>query len=119
LPIPVADEVCAALLLGHTLGSKELGSVLGRLAETTRQRLALRQEGLARQAQVRLSARYVVIIPVLTLVLIRIVSPDYLAIYDGPLGQLVLFGCFGWLVIGYGVLLWLGRLPEPRRVLVR
>ena len=79
---PLADEVCAALILGHTLGSKELGSVLARLADTTRQRLALRQEGIARQAQVRMSARYAVIIPVLTLVGIRILSPEYLVIYN-------------------------------------
>jgi tight adherence protein B len=116
---PLADEVCAALILGHTLGSKELGSVLARLADTTRQRLALRQEGIARQAQVRLSARYAVIIPVLTLVGIRILSPEYLVIYDGPVGQLVLLGCFAWLLTGYGVLLWLGRLPDARRVLMR
>ena len=57
--------------------------------------------------------------PVLTLVVVRLVSPDYLAVYDGPLGQLVLLGCVVWLAIGYGALLWLGRLPESPRVLVR
>ena len=43
-----------------------------------------------------MSARYAVIIPVLTLVGIRIFSPEYLVIYDGPVGQLVLLGCFAW-----------------------
>jgi len=59
------------------------------------------------------------VVPVVTLVVIRLISPDYLAVYDGPLGQLMLLGCFVWLMAGYGVLLWLGRLPSSPRVLVR
>ena len=84
-----------------------------------RQQLALRQEALARQAHIRLTARIVIAVPGLTLVLIRLISPDYLAVYDGPLGQLVLLGCLVWLAIGYAVLQWLGRLPSSPRVLVR
>lgn len=115
----LADEVCAALLLEYRLGGKQIGLVLSRLADATRQKLALRQEAIARQAHVRLTARIVVAVPALTLVLLRVISPEYLAVYDGPKGQLVLLGCLVWLAIGYGVLLWLGRLPTPPRVLVR
>jgi len=115
----LADEFVAALILEYRVGGKEIGRVLTRLAEATRQQLALRQEAMARQAHIRLTARIVMIVPVVTLVVIRLVSPDYLAVYDGPLGQLVLLGCIGWLALGYGVLLWLGRLPSSPRVLVR
>ena len=115
----LADEVCAALLLEYRLGGKQIGLVLSRLAESTRQKLALRQEAMARQAHVRLTARIVIAVPALTLVLVRLISPEYLAVYDGPKGQLVLLGCLVWLAIGYGVLLWLGRLPSSPRVLVR
>jgi tight adherence protein B len=115
----LADEACGALLLEYRLGGKQIGLVLSRLADSTRQKLALRQEAIARQAQVRLTARIVMAVPVLTLVLLRLISPEYLAVYDGPTGQLVLLGCLVWLAIGYGVLLWLGRLPSSPRVLVR
>jgi tight adherence protein B len=116
---PLADEFCAALMLEYRLGGREIGRVLTRLADATRQQLALRQEAFARQAHIRLTARIVILVPVLTLVVVRLVSPDYLAVYDGPLGQLVLLGCVVWLAIGYGALLWLGRLPASPRVLVR
>jgi Flp pilus assembly protein TadB len=115
----LADEVCAALLLEYRLGGKQIGLVLSRLADATRQQLALRQEAIARQAHVRLTARIVVAVPALTLLLLRLISPEYLAVYDGAQGQLVLLGCLVWLAIGYGVLLWLGRLPSSPRVLVR
>jgi Flp pilus assembly protein TadB len=116
---PLADEFCAALMLEYRLGGREIGRVLTRLADATRQQLALRQEALARQAHIRLTARIVMLVPVLTLVAVRVISPDYLAVYDGPMGQLVLLGCVVWLAIGYGALLWLGRLPSSPRVLVR
>ncbi len=116
---PLADEFVAALILAHRVGGRELGPVLVRLADSTRQQLALRQEAIARQASVRLTARIVMIVPVATLVLIRLVAPDYLAVYDSAAGQMVLLGCFAWLLLGYGVLLWLGKLPESPRVLVR
>jgi Flp pilus assembly protein TadB len=115
----LADEVCAALLLEYRLGGKQIGLVLSRLAEATRQQLALRQEAVARQAQVRLTARIVMAVPACTLVVVRLISPEYLAVYDSPMGQLVLLGCLVWLAIGYAVLLWLGRLPSSPRVLVR
>jgi len=116
---PLADEFVAALVLEYRVGGKEIGRVLTRLAEATRQQLALRQEAMARQSYIRLTARIVMVVPVVTLVVIRLISPDYLAVYDGPLGQLMLLGCFVWLMAGYGVLLWLGRLPSSPRVLVR
>jgi hypothetical protein len=42
-----------------------------------------------------------------------------MAVYDEPLGQLVLVGCVAWVLIGYGAMRWVGRLPETPRVLVR
>jgi Flp pilus assembly protein TadB len=115
----LVDEFCAALLLEYRVGGKQIGLVLSRQADSTRQKLALHQEAMARQAYVRLTARIVILTPVVTLVLLRLFTPDYLAVYDGPKGQLVLLGCLVWLAIGYAVLLRLGRLPSSPRVLVR
>jgi tight adherence protein B len=114
-----ADEVVAALLLGRQVGSHELGKVLARRADASRQQLALRQEAAARQAAVRWQARIVVAVPVITLIGIRLLAPEFLAIYNDWRGQLVLVGALMWLSIGYGLFRALGRLPGERRVLVR
>jgi Flp pilus assembly protein TadB len=42
-----------------------------------------------------------------------------MAVYDDPLGQVVLVACLGWVLVGYLSMCWLGRLPQDRRVLVR
>ena len=60
-----------------------------------------------------------VLVPIVALVGIRLVAPEFLAIYDDWRGQLVLLGCLVWLLIGYALFRALGRLPQERRVLVR
>lgn len=114
-----ADEVVAAVLLGRQVGSRTLGSVLARRAEASRQQLALRQEGAARQSAIRWQARIIVVWPVIVLIGLRLLAPDFMAIYDDWRGQLVLLGCLVWLIAGYVLFQWLGRLPQERRVLVR
>src|SRR6185436_1591484 len=116
---PLADQIVAALLLNDRLGGKQMGPVLTRLADATRQELAVQQEAKARQGQAVLSARVVAIVPVVVLVGMRVVAPDFMRVYDEPLGQLVLVGCVAWVVLGYATMRWLGRLPQERRVLVR
>ena len=61
----------------------------------------------------------VAVVPGVVLVGMRLLSPDFMAVYDQPLGQLVLVGCVGWVLLGYGTMRWLGRLPRDSRVLVR
>jgi tight adherence protein B len=114
-----ADEVIAAVLLGRQVGSRALGTVLARRADASRQGLALRQEGAARQSAIRWQARIIVVWPIVVLIGLRVLAPDFLAIYDDWRGQLVLLGCLVWLIAGYGVFHWLGRLPQERRVLIR
>jgi tight adherence protein B len=116
---PLADQIVAALLLNDRLGGKQMGAVLSRLAEATRQELSVQQEAKARQGQAVLSARVVAVVPGVVLVGMRLLSPDFMAVYDQPLGQLVLVGCVGWVLLGYGTMRWLGRLPRDSRVLVR
>jgi tight adherence protein B len=116
---PLADQMVSALLLNDRLGGKQMTPVLSRLAEATRQELAVQQEAKARQGQAVLSARVVAIVPVVVLVGMRVVAPDFMRVYDEPLGQLVLVGCVGWVLLGYATMRWLGRLPRERRLLVR
>jgi tight adherence protein B len=93
--------------------------VLDRLAQSTRGMLAELEEAKARQSEVVLSARVVALVPAVALVGLRMVAPGFMAVYDQPLGQLVLVGCVVWVLLGYGAMRWVGRLPETPRVLVR
>jgi Flp pilus assembly protein TadB len=108
-----------ALVLNDRVGGKQVGAVLDRLAEATRAELAVEQEAKARQGQVVLSARVVALVPAVVLVGLRLMAPTFTSVYDGPAGQIVLVGCFLWVLIGYAAMLWMGRLPHDRRVLVR
>jgi tight adherence protein B len=116
---PLADQIVGALVLNDRVGGKQVGAVLDRLAEATRAELAVEQEAKARQGQVVLSARVVALVPAVVLVGLRLMAPTFTSVYDGPAGQIVLVGCFLWVLIGYAAMLWMGRLPHDRRVLVR
>src|SRR5262249_62204566 len=116
---PRADQIGGAVALNDRVGGKQVGAVLDRLAEATRAELAVEQEAKARQGQVVLSARVVALVPAVVLIGLRLMAPTFSAVYDGPVGQMVLVGCFLWVLLGYAVMLWMGRLPHDRRVLVR
>ena len=116
---PLADQLVAALILNDRVGGRQVGPVLDRLAQATRASLAVLEEAKARQSQAVVSARVVALVPAVALVGLRVIAPGFMSVYDEPLGQLVLVGCLVWVLIGYGAMRWLGRLPETPRVLVR
>ena len=116
---PLADQLVAALILNDRVGGRQVGPVLDRLAQATRASLAVVEEAKARQSQAVISARVVALVPAVALVGLRVIAPNFMSVYDEPLGQLVLVACVLWVLIGYGAMRWLGRLPETPRVLVR
>jgi tight adherence protein B len=116
---PVFDVVAAALVLNDQVGGRNVSQVLDRLAHATRAQLRIQEELRAYQSRNVLSARIVAAVPLVVLVAIRSVSPEYLALFDGWLGQLVLGGCVLSIAAGYAGMRWLARLPGEQRVLVR
>jgi tight adherence protein B len=116
---PVFDVVATALDINDRLGGRQVSQVLDRLAEASRAQLRIRQEARAQQARTVLSARIVALAPVVALVALRLTNPRYLSIFDSLWGQLVLLGCALSVAAGYLAMLYLTRLPEQKRVLVR
>jgi tight adherence protein B len=108
---PVFDMVAASLLLNDRLGGRHVSRVLDRLAHATREELR------AAQARNVLSARIVAAVPLVALVAVRQVNPAYLAVFDDPLGQVVLAGCVASTALGYAAMLWITRPPGEPRVL--
>ena len=56
-------------------------------------------------------------VPLVVLIAIRKINPDYLAMFNDWAGQLVLAACLASVAIGYAAMLWLTRLPAEPRVL--
>ncbi|MBV9174869.1 MAG: type II secretion system F family protein [Chloroflexi bacterium] len=116
---PVFDIVAGALVMNDRVGGRNVTQVLDRLAQATWAQQHVHQEQRALQARNVLSARIVAAVPVIVLMAIRWVSPEYLALFDGFLGQLALVGCLASVAVGYFGMRWMANVPGEERVLVR
>jgi tight adherence protein B len=117
LASPLGDLVVSSLLISEQLGSRNLSSVLDRLARATREQRRIRREAEAAQAGQVLAVSIAAAIPALVFLAIRRANPGYLAFFGTPTGELVLGGCAVLLAAAYAAMLHLGRLPEEPRVL--
>jgi tight adherence protein B len=114
---PTADRVVATLVIAHRVGGRELGQVLRTLGGFLREDLAVRKEIVARQSWTLVAARVAAAAPWLVLVLVAS-RPQGAQAYDSFAGMLVLVGGAAATVVGYRLMVRLGRLPEEPRVLV-
>jgi tight adherence protein B len=114
---PVFDIAAVALQTNDRLGGRQVVPVLDRLAQASRGELRVQEELRAYRARTVLSARVVAAVPVVLLVAIRWINPEYLAVFDAPEGQAVLALCAGSVAVGYGAMLWTARTPGQPRVL--
>jgi tight adherence protein B len=116
---PVFDVVAAALVLNDRVGGRNVTQVLDRLAQATRAQQRIQEELRAHQSRNVLSARIVAAVPLLVLIGIRAISPEYLDLFNSWWGQLMLVGCLASVAVGYVAMRWFARLPGEERVLVR
>ena len=114
---PLADLLATTLALNHRLGGRNLSEVLGDLAAAIRAEAQTLQELHARQAQQRLSAKFVAAAPLVILLVIRQTNPDYLTPFHTLTGQGVLALALGLVVAGYAAMLRLARPPAGTRLL--
>jgi len=63
------------------------------------------------------SGRVIALLPFVVLAAIRTLSPQYLDVFNSTSGQLVLGACALSVVLGYGAMRWMSRLPIDERVL--
>lgn len=112
---PAADVVVATLLMAATERAHRLGDLLGALAESTREEVAMRQAVEASRASARSAVRTVTGFSLGFLGLMVLFARSYLAPYRTPEGQAVL------VVVGalFGLGLWLMAVmvrarPVPR-----
>lgn len=115
---PVADRVVATLVVAHRVGGRELGRVLATLGAFLREDLAVRKEIGARQSWTFVAARVAASAPALVLLLVAS-RPQGASAFDSLAGAVVVAVGGIVTVVGYRLMVALGRLPEEPRVLGR
>ncbi len=110
---PSADTVVAALVLNARLRGPGLRDVLTALAVSTREELDMRRRVEASRRSVRRSVRLILVIVLSVAGAMVLLNRDYVASYDGVLGQCVLVVVCLLFLSG---LLWLRRLARPSQV---
>ncbi|WP_254897378.1 type II secretion system F family protein [Amycolatopsis sp. Hca4] len=108
---PTADLVIAALVLAAEHQARQLGELLGSLAETARSQVAMRVRVETGRARTRTSVRVVVATTIAFAVGVVVFNRGYLTAYDSALGQAVLLVIGGLFGIGFG---WLVRIAAGR-----
>jgi tight adherence protein B len=113
---PIGDRVVEALRLARDVGGGDLGRVLRSLSHFLREDARTRSELESRQAWVVNGARLAVASPWIVLLALSF-QPRVISRYYSTGGVIVLaigaVVCF----VAYRLMVWLGRLPEERRVL--
>lgn len=113
---PVGDRVIEALRIAREVGGGDLGRLLRSLSSFLRDDARTRSELESRQSWSVNGARVAVAAPWLVLLLLSF-QGDVIQRYNSPVGALIIAVGAVICVIAYRVMLWIGRLPEPERVL--
>ena len=87
---PVADLIVAALTISSRHQARNLPDLLGEIASSTRQQASMRQRVETGRARTYASARAMVVITMLMVVVLMLFSPDFMEPYDSVGGQLVM-----------------------------
>lgn len=112
---PIADRVAAALVVAHHVGGHDLGSVLRTLSSLLREDARVRGELEARQSWTINAARLAVAAPWLTLAMLS-TRPAALLSYRSLQGAVVLLCAAALSILAYRIMIWIGRLPDERRL---
>jgi tight adherence protein B len=113
---PVGDRLCEALRITREVGGSDLGRLLRSLSTFLREDARTRSELEARQSWTVSAARLAATAPWLVLALLATKS-ESLAAYNRPTGGLVLLIGGIATLVAYRLMLFIGRLPEEKRVL--
>jgi len=94
----------AAVLLQRETGGN-LSEVLGKLANSVRERLRLRGQVKAASGQGRLTAKVLTFLPIVTFAMLKLLSPAYInGLIDDPLGRNLLGFAIALQIVGYLVM---------------
>jgi tight adherence protein B len=113
---PVGDRVVEALRIAREVGGGDLGRLLRSLSGFLREDARTRSELESRQAWMLNGARVAVAAPWLVLGMLSF-QREVIARYNSATGAMILAGGAVVCVVAYRLMLRIGRLPQPERVL--
>lgn len=113
---PVGDQVVESLRIAREVGGSDLGRLLRSLSTWLRDEARTRAELESRQAWVVNGARLAVASPWLVLLMLCF-QPEVIHRYATPTGTVVLLVGAATGVFAYRLMMRIGRLPAPKRVL--
>ncbi len=116
---PSADLVVVALVNAARMEARELGPLLGRLAETIRADVRMRLRVEVGRARIRTSARIVVATTLVTMAFLFAFSRQLLKAYDSTTGQIWLVLVAGVFALGGWMLHSYGQIDMPERFAAR
>lgn len=116
---PLADFVVAALVMAAEREARELGPLLGHLAECARDDARMRSRVWVGRARTRTAVRIIGAVVVVTVAALYVINADYLAPYGSTSGQLVLVAVIGMFAAALAAMERLGRITMPERFIAR
>ncbi len=116
---PSADFVVAALANTVRMESRDLGSLLSRLAESIRGDVRMRLRVEVGRARIRMSSRIVMAVTVFVVGFLFVFSRPLLSVYDSPVGQLWLLLILGVFAFGLWTMNHYSQMEMPERFTAR
>ncbi|SDM26630.1 Flp pilus assembly protein TadB [Lentzea albidocapillata subsp. violacea] len=114
---PTGDLVIAALVKAAEQQARQLGELLGALAQTAREQVSMRMRVEAGRARTRTSVRVIVGTTLVFAVAVVLLNRPYLSAYDSVTGQAVLLGIGLLFAVGFAWLARITRIAQSPRLL--
>lgn len=116
---PLADVVVAALVMAAEQQASQLAPLLGELADSVREQVAMRQRTDASRASVRTGVRVTVLVTLGMAAGLVVFNRPYLDPFNTLTGQVVLAAVGGLFAASFGYLTAISRVEDPVRLISR
>jgi Flp pilus assembly protein TadB len=112
---PLADFVIAALVMAAEREARELGPLLGHLADCARDDARMRSRVWVGRARTRTAVRIIGGVVIASVGALYVIDGAYLAPYGTISGQIVLFGVFAMFAVALATMDRIGQIAMPER----
>ena len=116
---PTADFVVAALVIAAEKEARDLGALLGHLAESARDEARMRTRVWVGRARSRSAVRIIMSVVVLFVLGLLVFNRAYLRVYDSAGGQVVLCAILASFGASFVAMSRMGRIAMPQRFIAR
>jgi Flp pilus assembly protein TadB len=116
---PGTDRVVCALILASSARAQHLGELLGALADSTREDVALRLRIETSRASPRSGIRTVIVFSVAFAAVLAILAHSYLEPFGTPTGQVILVVIGALYAAGLTLMVRMAKPPAPVRLLTQ